>query len=144
VKCTLELADEYEYLKEDYVEPYPVVSIRLHRRELKGVIAVNALVDTGFDGALILSRSLGDYISRYVEPDGFEELDAAWIGIPCDVYVVNVQIDGRWFRVKSYLPRAGDLGTIVGRILLNKVYICLRGPERKLYFAKTPPSKSRR
>ncbi|MEM1570292.1 MAG: hypothetical protein QXL27_04520 [Candidatus Bathyarchaeia archaeon] len=113
-----------------------MIPIYLYRRELEKVISVDALVDTGFDGALILSRPLGYYISKHVEPEGFEELDAAGIGIPCDVYVLNVQIGKRWFKVKSHLPRAGDLGTIVGRILLNRIHLCLRGPESMLYLAK--------
>lgn len=136
MRCTLRLAGGRGYLEEGGVEPYPVIGIRIYRRELERVVATDALVDTGFDGALVLSRPLGEYISRRVEPDGLEELDAAGIGIPCDVYVVEVGIGGRWFRVRGHLPRAGDFGTLVGRVLLNRLNICLRGPGRKLYLAE--------
>lgn len=136
MRCGLRLAEGFEYLKERGVEPYPVIMVQIYRRELGEAVSTEALVDTGFDGALILSRPLGCYISGRVKPDGFEELDAAGIGIPCDVYVLNVHIGGRWFRVKSHLPRAGDLGTIVGRILLNRLYLCFRGPEYRLHIAE--------
>ncbi|MHA1722846.1 MAG: hypothetical protein ACTSXW_07205 [Candidatus Baldrarchaeia archaeon] len=137
MKCKLELFEEHKYLEEFGVEPYPVVQVKIYRSELKYAINTQALVDTGFDEALILSRPLGDFITNYVEkPDGFEELDAAGLGIPCDTYILDIFIANRWFRVKAHLPQIGNLGTIIGRKILNKLYLCLRGKENKLYLAK--------
>ena len=113
------------------------MQIKIYRDEFKYAINTQALVDTSFDETLILSRPLGDFITNYVEkPDGFEEIDAAGLGIPCDTYILDVFITNKWFRVKAYLPQIGNLGTIIGRKILNKLYLCLRGKENKLYLAK--------
>lgn len=73
-----------------------------------------------------------------MEPDGTAELDAAGLGIPCDIYVVEVFLAHRWFKVEAHAPQFVDLGTVVGRRILNRVILCLRGKETKLYLAEPP------
>ena len=135
MKCNLELFEGRVYSREAGVEPYPAIKIEIYRGGLEKTIRTEALVDTGFDGALILSRSLGNFIAEFVKPDGSEELDAAGLGIPCDVYVVDVFVARRCFRVRAHAPQVVDLGTIIGRRILNRIDLCLRGREGKLYLA---------
>ena len=137
MKCHLELVEKSAYCREAGVEPYPVIKIEIYRRGLEKTVRTEALVDTGFDGALVLSRSLGSFIAEFVEPDGSEELDAAGLGIPCDVYVVDVFVARKCFRVKAHAPQFVDLGTIIGRRVLNRIDLCLRGKEGKLYLAES-------
>jgi hypothetical protein len=85
LKCSLSVEEGARYLAELGVEPYPVLPIKVFREELGKTISTDTLLDTGFDGALVLSRSLSDFIlDRVTKADGYEELDAAGIGIPCD------------------------------------------------------------
>ncbi len=136
MRCELQILEKFNYYIEKGFEPYPVLPIKIFRRELVKVVDTAALVDTGFDGALIASRALGDYIYSKVERmDGAEEIDAAGIGIPCDFCIVDLQVGGKWFRVKMHVPRAGDLGTILGRVVLNRLNICLRGLKSELCLA---------
>ena len=136
-RCRLFLTEEHHYGKEVNVEPYPKILVGFHRPELEGVLRVEALLDTGFDGALILSRTLCNFLSERVSrPDGFEELDAAGIGIPCNLYEANIQLAKRWFRVRAHAPQLGDLGTILGRVLMNRVTFCLRGASSKLHLCR--------
>ena len=133
-RCRLFLIEEHRYGKEPSIEPYPKIPLGFHRPELDGVVRVEALLDTGFDGALILSRALCNYVSeKAIRPDGSEELDAAGIGIPCNFYEANIQLAERWFRVKAHAPQLGDLGTILGRVLINRITFCLRGASSKLH-----------
>lgn len=118
------------YRKAGPLEPYPVLRLKVSRSGLERPFRIEALVDTGFDGALIISRRVGMLLKeRQENPDGLEEIDAGGIGIPCDLYHLEIFLGGRWFRVKAHLPQAGDFGNIVGRILLNRIRLCLRGPE---------------
>ena len=136
MRCTLDISESYGYHKEAGYEPFPALPIVIHREELRGSVRVKALLDTGFDGALIISRSLGAFIREAVKAsDGLEELDAAGIAIPCDVYHINVRVKGKWFRVKALLPQLGDLGTIMGRRIINRLCVCLRGYEERLFLA---------
>lgn len=137
MKCELKLTEKHEYLETDTM-PLPSLPIKIFRGEMRNPIKVRALLDTGFDDALILSRTVGDFIQKTVrEPDGYEELYSAGLGIPCDLYQLAVFVGGKWFKINAYLPRAGDLGTIIGRQLLNKLNICLRGRENTFFIAKT-------
>lgn len=136
-RCRLFLVEEHRYGKELNMEPYPKIPLGFNRPELDGIVRVEALLDTGFDGALILSRALCNFLSeRVVRPDGFEELDAAGIGVPCNLYEANIQLAGRWFRVRAHAPQLGDLGTILGRVLINRTTFCLRGTSSKLHVCK--------
>jgi len=138
LKCALKIEEEARYLVEPGVEPYPVLPIKIFMEELKKIISTDALMDTGFDGAIVLSRSLGDFIlDRVVRVEGFEELDAAGISIPCDTCILHVYVGGRWFKVRAHIPRMGDLGTILGRRVLNRLILCLRGPQRRVFLAKS-------
>ena len=86
----------------------------------------------------MLSRSLSDFIlDRVVKAEGFEELDAAGIGIPCDTSILQIYVGGGWFKVRAHLPRMGDLGTILGRRVLNKLTLCLRGSQGRILLAKS-------
>lgn len=115
MKCALNLSESHRYSRTRAVEQYPVLELKIHRREFQGPILVEALLDTGFDDALILSRALGSVLRERVRvADGYAEIDVAGIGIPCDIYHLDASLAGRWFRVNSYLPHMGDLGTIVG------------------------------
>jgi len=137
LKCALSVEEEDKYLVEPGVEPYPILPIRIFREKLGKMILTDALMDTGFDGALVLSRSLSDFIlDRVVKVDGFEEIDAAGIGIPCDTCILQVSVGGRWFKVQAHMPRMGDLGTILGRRVLNRLTICLRGSQGRVFLAK--------
>jgi len=136
-RCRLFLMEGSRYGMEPNVEPYPKIQLGFHRPELDGVVRVEALLDTGFDGALILSRVLCKFLSeKAIRRDGFEELDAAGIGIPCDFYEANIQLAERWFRVKAHAPQLGDLGTILGRVLINRITFCLRGASSKLHVCR--------
>lgn len=138
--CELGPAESFSYSTSEPYEPYPIVKVKMFRRELERPLRVEAYVDTGFDGALILSRAVGEIVrERCREADGFEEIDAAGIGIPCDVYELDVSIRDGWFHVRAHLPQAGDLGNILGRILLNRCLLCFRGSDRKLYLANRIP-----
>lgn len=126
----------HDYHAEAGFEPFPVLPIVIHREEFRSPLRVETLLDTGFDEALILSQTLGSFVRSVVEtPDGYEELDAAGIAIPCDVYHLNVRVGTQWYRVKAYLPQLGDLGTILGRRLINRLYLCLRGHDGRLCLA---------
>jgi len=138
LKCALKVEEEAKYLVEPGVEPYPILPIRIFREELEKTVSTDALMDTGFDGAIVLSRSLSDFIlDRVVKAEGFEELDAAGIGIPCDTCILQIYVGGGWFKVRAHLPRMGDLGTILGRRVLNKLTLSLRGSQGRILLAKS-------
>jgi len=134
LKCALKVEEEAKYLVEFGVEPYPILPIRIFREELEKTISTATLTDTRLDGAIVLSRSLSDFIlDRAVKAEGFEELDAAGIGIPCDTCILHLYVGGRCFKVRARMPRMGDLGTILGRRVLNRLTLCLRDRQGRIF-----------
>ena len=130
-KCELNVISEHAYYPSEG-GPIPVLPVKVFRKEIGRVIRVYALVDTGFSGCLIISHTLGDYLKRGIKaPDGTDTLFAAGgFGIPCEVYHLNVAVADSWFKIKAHLPRIADLGNILGRRILGRTNLCLRGFEK--------------
>lgn len=127
---------EFDYAQVEGALEAPVLPILIFRKGMKSSVKTLAMVDTGLDEGLLLSRDVRDVI--FVEggpPETHEPLWAGVVEIPCEVYLVSAKLVDKWVSVKAYAPIFGGYETLIGRLLLNAVNLCLRGSARKVCVA---------
>jgi hypothetical protein len=135
-RCDLSLVEEFDYANVEGVLEAPVLPILLFRKGMKSSIKTLAMIDTGLDEGLLISKDVRDVI--FVEggsPDTHESLWAGVVEIPCEVYLVSVKIVDKWIGVKAYAPIFDGYETLIGRSLLNVMNLCLRGSTKKVCIA---------
>ncbi|MHA1578897.1 MAG: hypothetical protein ACTSUQ_04595 [Candidatus Freyarchaeota archaeon] len=136
-KCELTESESLEYATLQDAPEIPMLDVTITRPDMKESIRTKAVIDTGFDEAMLLSREVRDeLVRRGITPDDYDSLDAGAYELPCEVYSLQVKVSDEWFRIRSYHPVVGEYETLVGRTLINKLIICLRGTEKRVVIAK--------
>jgi len=102
---------------------------------MKRSIVTEAIIDTGYERGLLLSKEVSDLLFVIGDPERQDSLGSGYIEIPCDIFLVRVKIFNRWIPVEGFAPKDEGFETIIGTELLNLVNICIRGPEKKTYIA---------
>lgn len=134
--CRLAIRDEYDYGQIEDETKSPTLPALIFRKGMRNSVKTLAIVDTGFDEGLLISREVRDTIfAESGSPDTHESLSAGPIEIPCEVYNVSLRISDKWFSVRAYAPIYDGFETLIGRLVLNRLNLCLRGSAAKAYIA---------
>lgn len=134
--CDLTLVSEFDYVGIEGGLGAPALPILIFRKGMKSSAKTLALVDTGLDEGLLVSRDVRDIVfAESGPPDTHESLWAGVVEVPCEVYLVSVKVLDKWVGVKSYAPIYDGYETLIGRLLLNTLNLCLRGSMKCLYIA---------
>lgn len=134
--CQLAIRHEYDYGQIENAIESPILQALIFRKGMRDSIKTLAIVDTGFDEGLLISREIRDMIfAESGPPDTHESLSAGPIEIPCEVYNISLRISDKWFIVRAYAPIYDGFETLIGRLVLNRLNLCLRGPAAKVYIA---------
>jgi|GEM_PF-1808954 len=135
-RCDLSIMQESDYAQVEGATEAPALSLLIFRKGMRESARTLALIDTGLDEGLLLSKEVRDIIfAEGGPPDTHESLWAGVVEIPCEVYLVSVRILDKWVRTKAYAPIYNGYETLIGRTLLNTTNLCLRGPTKMLYIA---------
>jgi predicted aspartyl protease len=136
-KCGLTETEKVEYVATDGTPEIPVLEVTLTRPDMEESVQTKAIIDTGFDEAMLISREVRDELVRSgIKPDDHDSLDAGAYEIPCEVYLLQVKVANRWFRIRGYHAVVGEYETLIGRMITNQLTVCLRGTEKKTVIAK--------
>jgi len=134
--CDLSTLDEFDYAQVEGATEAPALPLLIFRKGMRKSARTLALIDTGLDEGLLISKDVRDIIfAEGGSPDTHESLWAGIVEIPCEVYLVSVRILDKWVRTKAYAPIYNGYETLIGRTLLNTTYLCLRGPTKTTYIA---------
>jgi len=102
-RCNLALAGQDGFEEIDAAPHVPALPILIFRDGLRRSIRTLAIIDTGFDMGLLLSREARDMLMIAGGPDRHESLRAGAVEIPCEVFKLRVKIpDGT--RPKATAP----------------------------------------
>jgi len=128
--------NKFDYVQVEGATEAPALPLLIFRRGMRKSARTLAIVDTGLDEGLLISKEVRDIIfAEGGPPDTHESLWAGVVEIPCEVYLVSVRILDKWVRTKAYAPIYNGYETLIGRTLLNTTYLCLRGPTKTTYIA---------
>lgn len=136
MKCDFALKEEYRFAKIENSPDVPALDILIFHDNFKNSISTLAIIDTGFDEALLLSKILRDAVYKFVDPYAHGNLYAGSIEIPCELYALKIRIADRWLDAIAYAPIIGDYDNLIGRKILNDFNLCLRAPSRKVYLSE--------
>ncbi len=133
MKCGRELKHKTPYFSLDGVPPIPCLEVILHNPQNKVSAADTAEVDTGFDYGVLLTREIVDLLElsfknseKIIMPD--KNI------VTCGVAEISIKIGEKWFKTKAhYSEDIIAVNPILGRDILNKLNICLRGEEGELF-----------
>jgi len=135
-RCDLSIMNKFDYVQVEGATEAPALPLLIFRRGMRKSARTLAIVDTGLDEGLLISKEVRDII--FVEggpPDTHESLWAGVVEIPCELYLVSVRILDKWVRTEAYAPIYNGYETLIGRKLLNTVNLCLRGTTKTAYTA---------
>jgi hypothetical protein len=135
VRCDLRIINEYVFKEIESGITIPVMSLKIHREGMNRSIVTDAIIDTGYEKGLLLSRDIRDLLFVIGDPDRQDSLGSGNIEIPCDVFLVRVKIFDRWLLTEGFAPKDEGFETIIGTELLKIANVCIRGPEKKTYIA---------
>lgn len=127
-QCNLKILAKYPFKETEAQTTTPVIPILIHREGMRRSIDTYALLDTGYDKGLLLSREIRDLLYIMGDPDREDSLGAGNIEIPTEVFVINVKILDNWYRLEGFAPKEEGFETILGRELLDLWNVCIRGP----------------
>ena len=133
MQCNLKIINEYPFREIESEILIPAISLKIHREGMKRSIITDAIIDTGYEKGLLLSKEVRDLLFVIGDPERLDTLGSGNIEIPCDVFLVRVKIFNRWLLLEGFAPKDEGFETIIGTELLKLVNICIRGPERKTY-----------
>ncbi len=102
---------------------------------MKRSIVTDAIIDTGYEQGLLLSKDVSDLLFLIGDPEREDSLGSGYIEIPCNVFFLRIKVFNRWLLTEGFAPKDEGFETIIGTELLNLVNICIRGPEKKSYIA---------
>ncbi len=135
VRCDLNITNESVFKEIESGIMIPTISLQIHREGMNRSIVTDAIIDTGYERGLLLSKDVRDLLFVLGDPDGQDSLGSGNIEIPCDVFLVRVKIFDRWILTEGFAPKDEGFETIIGTELLKLVNVCIRGPENKIYIA---------
>lgn len=133
-KCNLNLTKSIPFLEVDGEISAPIISLTIGAKGMKKLIKVNAIIDTGSDYPLLISKSVRERIKNFIEPIG-EDYIIYGEDILCDVYEIYLKID-KWYIVKAYFPKDKISEDIVGMPLISKFNVCIRGKNKECFLAE--------
>ncbi len=133
--CDLKIIKEYLFKEIETGILLPTISLQIHREGMKRSIVTDAIIDTGYEKGLLLSKEVSDLLFLIGDPEREDSLGSGYIEIPCDVFFLRVKVFDRWLLTEGFAPKDEGFETIIGTELLKLVNICLRGPENKTYIA---------
>lgn len=134
-KCGLGLSAEYKFAKIENSPSIPVINILIFHENMEKSLSTKAVIDTGFDESLILSKEVRDAIYKFVDPYDHESLEAGAFEIPCELYALKLRIGKGWLDIVAHAPIIGNYDTLIGRKVTNALNLCLRAPKEKTYIA---------
>ncbi len=133
MKCGRELNRKITYCSLDDAPPIPCIDIVLHNPRARISVADTAEIDTGFDYGVLLTEELVRLLK--ISFDGSERIimpDRSVVA--CGITDISVKIEGKWFKTKAcYSEDILTINPILGREVLNRLSICLRGDEAVLF-----------
>ncbi len=135
VRCDLNVTNEYVFKEIESGIMIPTISLQIHREGMNRSIVTDAIIDTGYERGLLLSKDVRDLLFVIGDPERQDSLGSGNIEIPCDVFLVRVKIFDRWILTEGFAPKDEGFETIIGTELLKLVNVCIRGPENKIYIA---------
>jgi hypothetical protein len=135
LQCNLKITNEHPFREIESGILIPTISLKIHREGMKRSIVSEAIIDTGYEKGLLLSKEVRDLLFVIGDPERQDSLGSGPIEIPCEVFFVQVKIFNRWIPVEGFAPIDEGFETIVGSELLKLVNICIRGSENKTYIA---------
>lgn len=135
MQCDLKITKQYLFkeLEDDIL--VPTISLQIHRDGMKRSIVTDAIIDTGYEKGLLLSKEVRDLLFIIGDPEREDSLGSGYIEIPCDVFLIRAKFFDQWFVTEGFAPKDEGFETIIGTELLNLVNICIRGPEKTTYIA---------
>lgn len=136
MKCDFNLKKEYRFTKIENSPDAPALDILIFHENFKNSISTLAVIDTGFDEALLLSKILRDAVYKFVEPYAHGTLYAGSLEIPCELYTLKIRIADKWLDAIAHAPVIGDYDNLIGRKILNNFNLCLRAPSGKVHLAE--------
>ena len=116
--------------------PFPVMKVVLSDPASRGSAEVNPMVDTGFDGGLLLplEQYLGLGLQNFEEPEGtFVARSASGLAFSLRSSRGMAAVGGTRFRCSVYTTPL-LLRPLLGRELLNRLKVTLDGPKGELTF----------
>ena len=119
---------KYPY-DDSFQPPFPVLSVALRNSE-EGLRTTtkSALVDAGSDGTLVAMALLEDILAPVLAETRIRSHWGEWR--PVQLFLVDIELNGLtlpgMFVVRD---ETGD-GIVLGRNVLNRLYLALRGPEQ--------------
>lgn len=134
-RCDLKIVDEYVFKEIESGIMIPAISLKIHREGMNRSIVTDAIIDTGYEKGLLLSKDIRDLLFVIGDPERQDSLGSGNIEIPCEVFLVRVKIFDRWLLTEGLAPKDEGFETIIGTELLKLVNVCIRGPENKTYIA---------
>jgi len=135
LQCNLKIINEHPFREVESGIYIPTITLQIHREGMKRSIVSDAIIDTGYERGLLLSKEVRDLLYVIGDPEHQDSLSSGNIEIPCEVFFVNVKIFNRWITIEGYAPKDEGFETIVGTELLKLVNVCIRGVEKKTYIA---------
>lgn len=135
VRCDLNITNEYVFKEIESGIMIPTISLQIHREGMNRSIVTDAIIDTGYERGLLLSKDVRDLLFVIGDPERQDSLGSGNIEIPCDVFLVRVKIFDRWILTEGFAPKDEGFETIIGTELLKLVNVCIRGSENKIYIA---------
>ncbi|MFQ5887796.1 MAG: hypothetical protein ACE5HY_03775 [Candidatus Hydrothermarchaeales archaeon] len=133
MECDKELIHKFNYRSLDDVPSMPCLDIVLYNPKNKISVADTAEIDTGLDYSVLLTGELIELLKlsfegseKIVVPDGSV--------ITCRVTEVSIKIGDKWFETKAYYSeKLLTENPILGRGILNKLNLCLRGEDEESF-----------
>lgn len=135
VSCDLKIINEYNFKEIESGILLPIINLKIHREGMNRSIVTDAIIDTGYERGLLLSKDIRDLLFVLGDPDRQDSLGSGNIEIPCEVFLIRIKIFGRWLLTEGFAPIDEGFETIIGTELLKLVNVCIRGPENKTYIA---------
>jgi hypothetical protein len=135
MQCNLKITNEYVFKELEDGILVPTISLQIHRDGMKRSIVTDAIIDTGYEKGLLLSKEVRDLLFIIGDPEREDSLGSGYIEIPCDVFLIRAKVFDRWLETEGFAPKDEGFETIIGTELLNLVNICIRGPEKTTYIA---------
>ncbi|MFW9906797.1 MAG: hypothetical protein ACFFFH_21005 [Candidatus Thorarchaeota archaeon] len=135
VKCDLKIVNEYVFKELESGIMIPSISLKIHRKGMHRSIVTDAIIDTGYEKGLLLSKDIRDLLFVIGDPERQDSLSSGNIEIPCEIFIVHVKIFDQWLLTEGFAPKDEGFETIIGTELLKLANVCIRGPEKKTYIA---------
>jgi len=136
VACDLSVVGVFEFAKTEDGRDVPALPVSIFRRSLGRSVRTLAIVDTGFDLGLLVSREVRDRLLLGGPPEAHTSLRSGALDVPCEVFRVSVKVIDRWFDVEGFSPIFPGYETLLGMGVLQDLNLCLRGTSRRVCLAQ--------